>query len=106
RRVWPSPMIRQESAGRRQRHGARLTAPRWRGYNPLPAEPPSAPAIILTYKESRAAMRERDREIKRRRHRQEKRKRLRAKLAKANDAERSKVEAQIRKTFPKYTPQV
>lgn len=51
-------------------------------------------------------MRERDREIKRRRHRQEKRKRLRAKLAKVNDAERPKVEAQIRKTFPKYTPQI
>jgi len=51
-------------------------------------------------------MRERDREIKRRRHRNDKRKRLRAKLAKANDAERPKIEEQIRKTFPKYTPQV
>jgi Family of unknown function (DUF6800) len=51
-------------------------------------------------------MRERDREIKRRRHRQEKRKRLRTKLAKANDAERPKIESQIRKTFPRYTPQV
>jgi hypothetical protein len=51
-------------------------------------------------------MRERDREIKRRRHRHEKRKRLRAKLAKANDAEQPKIEAQIRKTFPKYTPQI
>lgn len=51
-------------------------------------------------------MREREREIKRRRHRQEKRKRLRAKLVKANDTERSKIEDQIRKTFPRYTPQV
>lgn len=51
-------------------------------------------------------MRERDREIKRRRHRSEKRKRLRTKLAKANEAERPKIEEQIRKTFPKYTPQV
>jgi len=51
-------------------------------------------------------MREREREIKRRRHRQEKRKRLRAKLAKVSDAERPKVEAQIRKTFPKYTTQI
>ena len=51
-------------------------------------------------------MGERQREIKRRRHRQEKRKRLRVKLAKANDAERPKIEAQIRKTFPRYTTEI
>lgn len=51
-------------------------------------------------------MRERHREIKRRRHRQDKRKRLRAKLATANDVDRSKIEDKIRKTYPKYMPSV
>lgn len=51
-------------------------------------------------------MGERQKEIKRRRHRQAKRQRLRAKPVKANDAERPKIEEQIRKTFPKYTTQI
>ena len=51
-------------------------------------------------------MRERHREIHRRRHRTAKRKRLIAKLSTANEADRPKIEAQIRKTFPKYTPQL
>ena len=86
--------------------GVQLTAARRYGYNPLPAGSPVLPATISLSKENRVRMRERNREIKRRRHRQEKRKRLRAKLAKVSDADRPKVEAQIRKTFPKYTPQI
>ncbi|HEY7911375.1 MAG TPA: DUF6800 family protein [Blastocatellia bacterium] len=52
-------------------------------------------------------MRERHREIKRRRHRAEKRKKLRARLAAVTtDAERGQIEAKIRKTFPRYTPEM
>jgi hypothetical protein len=51
-------------------------------------------------------MRERSREINRRRHRQEKRRKLRKKLAAATtDTDRRAVEAKIRKTYPKYTPE-
>ncbi|HSF25767.1 MAG TPA: DUF6800 family protein [Blastocatellia bacterium] len=51
-------------------------------------------------------MRERDREIKRRRQRYAKRKRLRTKLATSSEADRGTIEARIRKTYPKYTPEV
>jgi len=51
-------------------------------------------------------MRERDREIKRRRQRHEKRKKLRAKLATAGEGDRRNIENKIRKTYPKYTPEV
>jgi hypothetical protein len=52
-------------------------------------------------------MREREREIKRRRQRYAKRKRLRVKLATApTEGDRRNIEARIRKTFPKYTPEV
>ncbi|HSO73847.1 MAG TPA: DUF6800 family protein [Blastocatellia bacterium] len=52
-------------------------------------------------------MREREREIKRRRQRYAKRKRLRIKLATApTEGDRRNIEARIRKTFPKYTPEV
>ena len=50
-------------------------------------------------------MRERDREIKRRRQRYEKRTKLRKRLATANEGERRNIEAKIRKTYPKYTPE-
>ncbi|HMG35673.1 MAG TPA: DUF6800 family protein [Blastocatellia bacterium] len=52
-------------------------------------------------------MRERNREIKRRRHRQEKRRRLRKKLAAiTNDTDRQHVQDQIRKTYPRNTPEM
>jgi hypothetical protein len=52
-------------------------------------------------------MRERDREIKRRRQRYEKRKKLRAKLGAAStDGEKRLIDAKIRKTFPKFTPEM
>jgi len=52
-------------------------------------------------------MRERDREIKRRRKRYEKRTKLRKKLASvATEGDRRNIENKIRKTFPKYTPEV
>jgi len=52
-------------------------------------------------------MRERDREIKRRRKRYEKRTKLRKKLATAaSDSDRRTVENKIRKTYPKYTPEI
>lgn len=52
-------------------------------------------------------MRERDREIKRRRKRYEKRTKLRKKLATApSEGDRRNIEARIRKTYPKYTPEV
>jgi hypothetical protein len=48
-------------------------------------------------------MRERDREIKRRRQRYQKRKKLRQKLGTIDaEAERQKIEAKIRKTYPTY----
>ena len=51
-------------------------------------------------------MRERDREIKRRRKRYEKRTKLRKKLATASDSDQRIIEAKIRKTYPKFTPEV
>ena len=52
-------------------------------------------------------MRERNREIKRRRHRCEKRKKLRAKLGSAStEGERRLIDAKIRKTYPKFTPEL
>jgi hypothetical protein len=52
-------------------------------------------------------MRERDREIKRRRKRYEKRTKLRKQLAAAaSDSDRRAVENKIRKTYPKYTPEI
>lgn len=52
-------------------------------------------------------MRERDREIKRRRHRSGKRKKLRKKLAAAKtEGDKRQIEAKIRRTMPKYTPDV
>ncbi len=52
-------------------------------------------------------MRERNREIKRRRQRYAKRKRLRVKLATAStEGDRRNIESRIRKTYPKYTPEV
>jgi hypothetical protein len=61
---------------------------------------------IISSKENPSEMRERDREIKRRRQRYEKRKKLRAKLAAANESERSKIEEKILKTYPKYTTSI
>lgn len=52
-------------------------------------------------------MREREREIKRRRQRYEKRKKLRQKLGAAtSEGDRQGIETKIRKTFPRYTPEV
>jgi len=52
-------------------------------------------------------MRERDREIKRRRKRYEKRRKLRKKLATApSEGDRRSIETKIRKTYPKYTPEI
>lgn len=51
-------------------------------------------------------MRERDREIKRRRKRYEKRTKLRKRLAAlGSDGDRRGIEARIRKTYPKFTPE-
>lgn len=50
-------------------------------------------------------MRERNREIKRRRKRYQKRRKLREKLVRENDpAQKQVIEAKIRRSFPKYTP--
>lgn len=52
-------------------------------------------------------MREREREIKRRRKRYQKRTRLRKKLTTVeSEGDRRNLEAKIRKTYPKYTPEV
>lgn len=52
-------------------------------------------------------MRERNREINRRRQRYEKRLKLRKKLAAAtSDTDRRAIEDKIRKTLPKYTPEI
>jgi len=52
-------------------------------------------------------MREREREIKRRRKRYLKRTKLRKKLTTAeSEGDRRNLEAKIRKTYPKYTPEI
>jgi hypothetical protein len=52
-------------------------------------------------------MREREREIKRRRKRYEKRTKLRKKLTAAtSEGDRRNLETKIRKTYPKYTPEI
>ncbi|MEK6302990.1 MAG: DUF6800 family protein [Acidobacteriota bacterium] len=52
-------------------------------------------------------MRERNREIKRRRKRYEKRTKLRKRLVTAaSDSDRRAIENKIRKTYPKYTPEI
>jgi hypothetical protein len=52
-------------------------------------------------------MRERDREIKRRRQRYQKRKKLRQQLAASDvEADKQKIEARIRKTYPRRTAEL